>query len=220
LQDGYREYQELSLARSGLRKIHALTLTLTLLLAVFAAMAGAVLLAGSMTAPLLHVAEGTRAVAEGDYRRRMREFRGNDELNLLARSFNAMTEQLGQARDAVELKQRELENAKAYLERVLANLSAGVVVADPHWRLVTANHGASRILGVPRPGRVGLQLQQVAPELAQRLAAAFDDHALAADPQNSWQRQLELARAGAAPGSEPLALLARGSRLPLDEGSG
>nr|MCU0952321.1 PAS domain-containing sensor histidine kinase [Burkholderiaceae bacterium] len=82
LQDGYREYQELSLARSGLRKIYTLTLTLTLLLAVFAAMASAVLLASSMTAPLLHVAEGTRAVAEGDYRRRVREFRGNDELNV------------------------------------------------------------------------------------------------------------------------------------------
>ena len=220
LQDGYREYQELSLARSGLRKIHALTLTLTLLLAVFAAMAGAVLLAGSMTAPLLHVAEGTRAVAEGDYRRRVREFRGNDELNLLARSFNAMTEQLGQARDAVELKQRELENAKAYLERVLANLSAGVLVADQHWRLVTANYGASRILGVPLTGLAGEQLQQVAPELAQRLTAAFEDHTLSADPQDSWQRQLELPRPGAAPGSEPLALLARGSRLPLDDGSG
>jgi nitrogen fixation/metabolism regulation signal transduction histidine kinase len=174
LQDGYREYQELSLARSGLRKIHALTLTLTLLLAVFAAMAGAVLLAGSMTAPLLHVAEGTRAVAEGDYRRRVREFRGNDELNLLARSFNAMTEQLGQARDAVELKQRELENAKAYLERVLANLSAGVLVADQHWRLVTANYGASRILGVPLTGLAGEQLQQVAPELALRLMRDSD----------------------------------------------
>jgi nitrogen fixation/metabolism regulation signal transduction histidine kinase len=220
LQDGYREYQELSLARSGLRKIHALTLTLTLLLAVFAAMAGAVLLAGSMTAPLLHVAEGTRAVAEGDYRRRVREFRGNDELNLLARSFNAMTEQLGQARDAVEIKQRELENAKAYLERVLANLSAGVLVADPNWRLVTANYGASRILGVPLTELAGQQLEQVAPELAQRLVAAFDDHALTAGPQDSWQRQLELPRAGAAAGSEPLALLARGSRLPLDDGSG
>lgn len=220
LQDGYREYQELSLARSGLRKIYTLTLTLTLLLAVFAAMASAVLLASSMTAPLLHVAEGTRAVAEGDYRRRVREFRGNDELNVLARSFNAMTAQLGAARDAVEVKQRELENAKAYLERVLANLSAGVIVANHDWKLVTANYGASRILGLPLAPRVGEALIDLVPVLAAKLAGAFEDQALSATPKDSWQQQLEVPRAGSVPGAEPLALLARGSRLPLDDGPG
>jgi nitrogen fixation/metabolism regulation signal transduction histidine kinase len=220
LQDGYREYQELSLSRSGLRKIYTLTLTLTLLLAVFAAMASAVLLASSMTAPLLHVAEGTRAVAEGDFRRRVREFRGNDELNVLARSFNAMTTQLGQARDAVEAKQRELENAKAYLERVLANLSAGVIVANQDWLLVTANYGASRILGLPLAPRVGERLHQLVPALAEKLAGAFEDQALSATPKDSWQQQIEAPRAGSVLGAEPLALLVRGSRLPLDDGPG
>jgi len=220
LQDGYREYQELALSRGGLQQIYTLTLTLTLLLAVFAAMAAAVLLASSMTAPLLHVAEGTRAVAEGDYRRRVREFRGDDELNVLARSFNAMTAQLGQARDAVEAKQRELENAKAYLERVLANLSAGVIVVNHDWRLVTANYGASRILGLPLSPRVGEGLHDVVPALATRLSGAFEDQALSATPKDSWQQQIEVPRAGAVPGAEPLSLLARGSRLPLDDGPG
>lgn len=219
LQDGYREYQELSLARSGLRKIYTLTLTLTLLLAIFAAMAFGVLLASSMTAPLLHVAEGTKAVAEGDYRP-VREARGNDELNLLTQSFNAMTRQLAEARDAVEAKQREVENAKAYLERVLANLSAGVIVLDQDWRLVTANHGASRILGLPLASRVGEPFAQLAPSMAAEVQAGFADQALAATPRDSWQQQMAVARANAAPGAEPLALLARGSRLPLDDGPG
>jgi len=220
LQDGYREYQELALSRSGLRQIYTLTLTLTLLLALFAAVAAAVLLAGSMTAPLLYVAEGTRAVGEGDFRRRVREFRGDDELSALARAFNAMTEQLGQARDAVEVKQRELEHAKAYLERVLANLSAGVLVANHDWRLVTANFGASRILGLPLAPHAGERLHDLVPALAAKLAGAFEDLSLSATPKDSWQRQIEVARAGAAPTAEPLALLARGSRLPLDDGPG
>jgi nitrogen fixation/metabolism regulation signal transduction histidine kinase len=219
LQDGYREYQELSLARSGLRRIYTLTLTLTLLLAVFAAMAFGVILASSMTAPLLHVAEGTRAVAEGDFRP-VREARGNDELNLLTQSFNAMTRQLTEARDAVEAKQREVENAKAYLERVLANLSAGVIVLDKDWRLVTANHGASRILGLALPSRIGETFEQIAPAMAREVQASFSDQALAATPRDSWQQQVTVARASAAPGAEPLALLARGSRLPLDDGPG
>jgi nitrogen fixation/metabolism regulation signal transduction histidine kinase len=219
LQDGYREYQELSLSRSGLQKIYTLTLTLTLLLAIFAAIASGVLLASSMTAPLLHVAEGTKAVAEGDFRP-VREARGNDELNLLTQSFNAMTRQLAEARDAVEAKQREVENAKAYLERVLANLSAGVIVLDKDWRLVTANFGASRILGLPLAPRVGEPFAQLMPAMAQEVEAAFADQAMTATPKDSWQQQIAVQRANAAPGSEPLALLARGSRLPLDDGPG
>ncbi|MFZ5538378.1 MAG: sensor histidine kinase [Pseudomonadota bacterium] len=219
LQSGYRDYQELSLARSGLRKIYTVTLTLTLLLAVFAAMASGVLLASSMTAPLLQVAEGTKAVAEGDFRP-VREYKGSDELNLLTQSFNAMTRQLAEARDAVEARSRELENARAYLERVLTNLSAGVIVLDKDYRLVTANHGASRILGLALTPHVGESFSTLVPAMAEQIAGAFADQQLSASPKDSWQQQMQVPRAGAAAGTEPLALLARGSRLPLEDGPG
>ncbi len=217
LQVGYRDYQELSLARGGLKQIYTVTLTLTLIVAVFAAVAGGLLLAGSMTAPLLQVAEGTKAVAEGNYRR-VREFPGNDELNELTHSFNAMTRQLSEARDAVEARSRELENARAYLERVLANLSAGVIVLDRDGNLVTANHGAGRILGLPLATAAGCSLRELAPQFAAEIEAAFADQALAASPGESWQKQFEL-KAAAAQG-ETRTLLARGSRLPLDDGPG
>jgi len=219
LQTGYGEYQQLSLARSGLRSIYRLTLTLTLLLAVFAAIASGVMLAGSMTAPLVELAAGTKAVAEGDFRP-VREFRGNDELNLLPQSFNAMTRQLAEARDAVETRSRQLETARAYLERLLANLSAGVIVLDQDFAIVTANYGAGRILGVPLATRAGHELQAEAPQLAQQLSTAFRDQALVAAPKDSWQQQMQLTRAGATAGAEPLALLVRGSRLPLEDGLG
>ena len=223
LQNGYRDYQELSLARSGLQTIYGLTLTLTLLLSIFAAIASSVLLASSMTAPLLQVAEGTKAVAEGDYRQ-VREFRGNDELNVLTQSFNAMTRQLTEARDQVENKQREVENAKTYLERVLGNLSAGVVVLNKDFRLVTANHGASRILGHLLMQQTGSPLHELDAALATALTTAFADHSLVASPKDSWQQQIEVKRASAPTkgngAGEPLMLLARGSRLPLDDGLG
>jgi nitrogen fixation/metabolism regulation signal transduction histidine kinase len=171
-----------------------------------------------MTAPVLQLAEGTKAVAEGNYRP-VREYPGSDELNLLTQSFNAMTRQLTEARDQVEAKQRELENAKTYLERVLANLSAGVVVLNKDRELVSANHGASRILGHTLLARTGQPFAEVDRPLATAFDAAFADQALAASPKDSWQQQIEVKRAGAADG-EPLQLLARGSRLPLDDGLG
>jgi nitrogen fixation/metabolism regulation signal transduction histidine kinase len=219
LQNGYRDYQELSLSRTGLKTIYGLTLTLTLLLSVFAAIAGSVLLASSMTAPLLQLAEGTRAVAEGNFKA-VREYPGNDEMNLLTRSFNAMTRQLTEARDTVEVKQRELENAKAYLERVLANLSAGVIVLDHEFRLVTANFGASRILGRALADDIGRPFAVVEPELAAAFETGFAEQVLASIAKDSWQQQIEVRRSGSSPMAEPLMLLARGSRLPLDAGPG
>jgi nitrogen fixation/metabolism regulation signal transduction histidine kinase len=219
LQTGYGEYQELSLARTGLQTIYRLTLTLTLLLAVFAAIASGVLLATSMTAPLVELAAGTKAVAEGDFRP-VREFAGNDELNLLPQSFNAMTRQLAEARNVVETRSRQLEAARAYLERLLANLSAGVIVLDENFAIVTANYGAGRILGVPLAAHAGRALHEEAPQLAQQLASAFRDQALVAAPKDSWQQQMQVQRVGASTGTEPLALLVRGSRLPLEDGRG
>jgi nitrogen fixation/metabolism regulation signal transduction histidine kinase len=218
LQSGYRDYQELSLARTGLKQIYTVTLTLTLILAVFAAVAGSILLAGSMTAPLLQVAEGTKAVAEGNYRR-LREFPGSDELHELTHSFNAMTRQLSEARDAVEARSRQLENARAYLERLLANLSAGVIVLDRHLHVVTANHGAGRILGLSLTAAGGRRLADLAPEFAAQVDAAFADQTLATLPAESWQRQIELKLTASEP-AESRSLLARGSQLPLDDGPG
>jgi nitrogen fixation/metabolism regulation signal transduction histidine kinase len=215
LRAGYGQYQELSLSRVGLQKMYRLTLTLTLLLAIFAAMASGVILASSMTAPLIELAAGTRAVAEGDYRA-VRQFPGNDELNVLTRSFNEMIRQLSDARETVEARSRELETARGFLQRVLSNLSAGVIVLDAESRIVTANLGAGRILGLSLEHRVGDRLAEVHPQLAEHVANAFRDHSLAATPKDSWQRQMKLDRAGAPPGAEPLSLLARGSRLPLD----
>jgi nitrogen fixation/metabolism regulation signal transduction histidine kinase len=131
-----------------------------------------------------------------------------------------MTRQLAEARDAVEARSRELENARAYLERVLTNLSAGVIVLDKDYRLVTANHGASRILGLALAPQVGEAFAMLVPSMAEQIVGAFADLQLSASPKDSWQQQMQVPRAGAAAGAEPLALLARGSKLPLEDGPG
>ncbi len=66
LRAAYSEYKERFVARVGLRKMYMEILTLTLLLAIFGAIGSAFLIAGNLAQPLLLLAEGTRAVAEGD----------------------------------------------------------------------------------------------------------------------------------------------------------
>jgi nitrogen fixation/metabolism regulation signal transduction histidine kinase len=73
--------------------MYIVTLTLTLLLAVFGAIASAFLIASDLAQPLLLLAEGTRAVAEGDLSPRP-IVATSDELGTLTQSFNTMTRQL------------------------------------------------------------------------------------------------------------------------------
>lgn len=101
----HRDYQELQLGREGLKRLYTLTLTFTLLLALFAAIALAFFLAARLAKPLLMLAEGTRAVAAGDLTPR-EVLETDDELGVLTRSFNEMTLQLEQARIEREAAQR------------------------------------------------------------------------------------------------------------------
>ena len=232
----YNEYQQRSVSRSGLRKIYLVTLTLTLLLAIFAAIASAFLIASDLAKPLLLLAEGTKAVAEGNLSPRP-IVSTSDELGTLTQSFNTMTRQLLEARTSVERNRAELENAKAYLESVLANMSAGVMVLDGQFNIVSANDSVRRILGYDFSANIGTPLQTIESQapFAQAIIRAFSEqlaqHSSESGDGLHWQRQFELSRQpgavldasdeqGGKPDHDKLTLLARGSHLPVENGVG
>jgi Signal transduction histidine kinase involved in nitrogen fixation and metabolism regulation len=144
VQEAHRDYQQLVLGRTGLSRIYSLTLSLALLLALLAAVAVAFVLARRLVAPLLILAEGTQAVAQGDFSPRQ-ALPARDELGVLTQSFNRMTRQLEDAREQAEKNRAAVESARAYLESVLANLSTGVLAfdADGCLRAATAAHSTS-----------------------------------------------------------------------------
>ena len=142
----YRDYREIAVSRQGLRRIYIVTLTLALLMALFVAVSLAVILSSRLSAPLANLAQATQAVARGDFSQRP-PVTSRDELGVLTESFNSMTRQLDEARRVVESNRIALETAKASIENILANLSAGVLVFDRELRLSISNRGAAEILG-------------------------------------------------------------------------
>ena len=216
VQAGYREYQELTLARRGLKRLYGITLTLTLLLALLASLALAFLLSDRLSAPLGVLVEGTRAVAQGDFSQRA-QVASRDELGMLTRSFNSMTLQLEDAREQAERNQEQVAHAKAYLESILANLSAGVLAFDDRLRLRSANPSAGQILGIHCAPLIGRAVEQWAGHdaslgaLGRCIAEAFSG----AEP-GEWEEQIERETKSGAQ-----VLLLRGTRLPpgADAGS-
>ena len=193
---GYRDYQELLLARVGLKRIYGITLTLTLLVALLSAFLIAFLLSARLAAPLLTLAEGTRAVAHGDFSQRV-PVESRDELGVLTQSFNTMTEQLAEARLTAEHHEAEISAGKAYLEGLLANLSAGVMSFDRELRLRSVNPSAAAILEHPMESLIGAGLKDFGSRepaldaVATTIQAGFESGRGA-----EWERQVSVARGG------------------------
>lgn len=208
VQDVYQDYQELSFSRDSLKDVFALTLTLVLMLAMLTSVAIAFVLSRRLSAPLGTLAEGTRAIARGDYST-MLPAHGKDELGILVQSFNSMTRQLSDATQAAERNRARVEAARSYLETILAHLSSGVLAFNAQAQLRTCNLAASNILGVPLDTATSQSLSQLA-ELHPSLQAFTD--ALAAhfriEEKGEWQEQMEIATTH---GRQ--ILLVRGTRL-------
>jgi len=215
VQAAYREYQQRALARDGLRKMYVGTLTLALILAVFAAVLLAALLGQQLARPLLLLAQGVRQVAGGDLSAKP-VFASRDELGGLTRDFAEMTEQLGAARAQVQRGVTQLESARTHLQTILDSLTAGVIVFDAERRIDTVNPGATRILKLPLSAYRGRPLAEVPglAEMAQAVWRRFELHTSSpeAGERDHWQDSFDLATDA----GDIISLLIRGAVLPGD----
>ncbi|MBS0466903.1 MAG: HAMP domain-containing protein [Proteobacteria bacterium] len=219
VQEANREYQERALARGGLRRMYIGTLTLALFLAVFGAVLLAVVLGNQLARPLLVLADGVREVAAGNLAPKA-ALQGKDELGGLTRSFASMTQQLADARVAVERSMGQLDAARGNLQTIMDNLTAGVIVLDQQGVIQSSNPGATRILRAPLAAYEGRPLAAV-PGLAEFAAAVqqhFDVFAIDHDHHSldHWQHPFEL-HGGGGMAEQGTSLVARGAELPNQE---
>jgi nitrogen fixation/metabolism regulation signal transduction histidine kinase len=220
VQEVYRDYQELSYSRDSLKDNFKLTLTLVLMLAMLSALAIAFVLSRRLTQPLSVLAEGTRAIASGDYSTMLPEH-GEDELGILVKSFNSMTRQLDDATKAADRNRARVEAARGYLETILAHLSSGVLALNEKAELRTYNVAASNILEIdlkPHENKpfVGIAKEQpFLAEFIQLLQSHFELTKVPIPEELELTKQLEIAR----PQGKQL-LLVRATRLPASAGSG
>ena len=218
-----REYQKLALSRAGLQRMYLGTLFLTLFLAVFAAVLLAVILGDQIARPLLMLAEGVSQVAAGDLTPKL-AMSGKDELGGLTRAFASMTEQLADARQAVQQSMSQVDAARANLQTILDNLTAGVIVLGAQGEIRSSNPGAARILKVSLADYEGQPLAAIdgLQDFGQAVQTQFADFLVQRTEQglDHWQKSFELGSGGAAslhgPFDRTLTLVARGAELPGD----
>ena len=186
----------------------ALSLGLAIVAAAVTAAAVSWLLATRIVGPLEDLAGAADRVSHGDYGARV-SVRGDDELAVVGRAFNAMAGSL----DSAEQRRRrllsdlahELRTPLATIDAYLEGLADGVVAPEPAtWRLLRSETGRLNRLGedIAKVSRaeerqLDLRLQRTRPE-----ALLHDATAAARQAYEARSVALEIATTGAAPSVE------------------
>ena len=150
-----RDYQELVKKQRRVRLLGLSTLGLMTLILLFVSSWVAIYLARGIATPIKALAEASNEVARGNLGYRVTTI-ADDELAMLANSFNQMTMQLEENRRRIEVSATELRDTnlalrerRNYIETILQSLSTGVISIDESDRVTTLNTAAARMLGLP-----------------------------------------------------------------------
>ncbi len=191
VQHAYSQYGDLAALREPLKNSFRLTLTLVLLIAMLAAIYGAIFSAQRLTRPVQDLIAGTRAVGKGDFGTRL-PLPSRDEMGFLVHSFNDMTKRLRRAREEATRATQAVESERARLAIILGRLSTGVLAVDRALTVRMANTAAGAILGTDLSAATGRTLPELAAgneRLGQFVAALAVRFAAG---REEWREQLDL----------------------------
>ena len=113
----------------------------------------ALFLSKQVTVPIQALAEATREISRGNFDYRI-DVKAQDELGMLVRSFNRMTEQLGEGRrqineftQSLEQAIEERERRRKLMEAILENIPTGVISLNSSGEVARVNSAVPAILG-------------------------------------------------------------------------
>src|SRR5579863_2653238 len=179
MQSEIQKYDELSHVRKIIRLNYLAALGLLTLLIVFAATWFALFLSKEVTVPIQALAEGTHEVSKGNLGYQVTA-PASGELKILIRSFNEMTRQLQENRQAIEQAAKELQRANRELEErgntmeaILENIPTGVISFDPEGQITRMNSTVERMFDRADLKSVRKLTELFAPDDARDIARLF-----------------------------------------------
>lgn len=147
-------------------------ITLSLLLLMASIWYG-MIFAARLTTPISNLVSAAERVRGGDFGARVEVVRQKDELGMLSRAFNRMTEQLEAQRHELIEANRRLDERRRFSEAVLAGVSAGVIALDRNKEITLFSRSATAILGnIDQQISSGMLITQALPGIEETLLQA------------------------------------------------
>ncbi|WOI56804.1 PAS domain-containing sensor histidine kinase [Palleronia sp. LCG004] len=143
-----------------------------------------------LSRPVGRLAGAAQRVGAGDLDVRVREEEGDDEISMLGRLFNQMTQQLKAQRDTLLASNDQIERRRRLFDSVLASVTSGVVGLDPAGRVTFVNRSAERLLQLDEGTGQSVPISVAIPEFG----AMFDK--LAGGAGSVIQGEIKVSRGG------------------------
>ncbi|MDE2336878.1 MAG: HAMP domain-containing protein, partial [Alphaproteobacteria bacterium] len=192
-EEAVREYTTLQGRKTQLQVLVTAVFTAVALLLLLVAVWLGLVFAEQLVAPVSALIMAAERVRRGDLSARVPETANDDEIGLLGRAFNRMTQQIEEQRDELVAANRMLDERRRFTEAVLSGASSGIIGLDAEGFVTLANSRAAEVLaGDGHRDFTGARLVDFIPEAAGLLEKAHQS------PDKPAALQLEFA-AGSGP---------------------
>jgi two-component system nitrogen regulation sensor histidine kinase NtrY len=165
------DYREAEANRHQIQAAFLLTYLETVLLVTVGAVWLGMSAANAISAPVAQLVAAAHRVSDGDLDARVAAPKAPEEMAMLSHAFNRMTHDLQAQQKALKAASEEAESRRAFIETVLAGVSAGVLGLDADGAISAANQPAHKLLDLGADA-IGRPLRLAAPELGPIAAAA------------------------------------------------
>lgn len=163
------ELREASENSARVQGVFALAYMETVLLVLVGAIWVGTSAADSIAVPVARLVQAADRVASGDLNARVMTDKQSEDIAVLSRAFNRMTSDLQSQQLALKSAGEEAEARRRFIETVLSEISAGIIGLDPFEGISAVNRHAANFLGVTVDDAIGLNIRDLAPEIADLL---------------------------------------------------
>ena len=186
-----RDYDELFVRTRSLQLQFNVALFFVSLFIVGLVLWIALILADRMVRPVSELVHAAKRVTEGDLATRVPSPVEKDEIGVLGRAFNRMTERLETQTSALMTANDQLGSRRAFIETVLESVTAGIISIDNDGKILLINSHAQALLAKQGENLLNLKISEIAPEFASLLTGC-DESAIIQISRSNDLRTLEV----------------------------
>jgi two-component system nitrogen regulation sensor histidine kinase NtrY len=122
--------------------------------------------------PINKLLQATALIQEGDFSVRVPERETKDEIAVLSRAFNRMTEQIDKQRRELVDANIQIDNRRRFIETVLAEISSAILVIGLDGKVKLFNDSAARLFAINNNELIGKDYNLILPEIEGLLSTA------------------------------------------------
>ena len=145
--DVSESYGRNKLLKNPIKYNYVFVLSIVTLIIIFLATWFGLSLSKSITNPIQDLVSATNRITQGDLASRI-EIDADDEIGLLVKSFNSMTDDLQKSKAGLMEANISLEERRKYMAAILLNVSAGIISLDRNGTITTINRAAETMFGI------------------------------------------------------------------------